>query len=88
MKGKKPSGTLSVSAGPATPHKADGGRIANAGGNPNVFEAARKRKFGGRTNGGAIGGAASRPRLDRPGRKLGGRTGSNAAPLSTAAKPA
>lgn len=88
MKGKKPAGVIST-AGPATPHRADGGRIVEAGGNPAVFEAARKRKLGGRVkNLGGIGGVAAKPRLDRqaPGRKLGGKVGAELGPLSTASK--
>lgn len=88
MKGKKPAGILST-PGPATPHRADGGRIVEAGGNPAVFEAARKRKLGGRVkNLGGIGGLAAKPRLDRaaPGRKRGGKVGAELGPLSSASK--
>lgn len=87
MKGRKLNSTTAHN-----PHsdiaRAEGGRVAEAGGNPHVFEAARKRKTGGRVGKslGAVAGMPSRPRLDRPGRKLGGRTGANLSPLSTAAK--
>lgn len=81
--------------------KAGGGPV-RAGGNPNVFEEA-ERKRGGRTKraaGGKVAGVAApepatksvglmtgggvKPRLDRPGRKMGGRVGANTSPLSTA----
>lgn len=77
MKGKK------TNVVPAIPQKADGGGITEAGGNPKVFAAARKRKFGGRAG---IGGLSAKPRLDRPrpGRKLGGKVGAVSAPLSSA----
>ena len=77
--------------------KAGGGGIMKVSGNPNVFKEAAERKKGGRAKratGGAVAGVgkdvgfmtggAVRPRLDRPGRKSGGRVGSNTAPLSTA----
>lgn len=88
MKGKKPAGVIST-VGAAVPQRADGGRIVEAGGNPAVFEAARKRKLGGRVkNLGGIGGLAAKPRLDRPspGRKRGGKVGAELGPLSTASK--
>lgn len=64
-------------------------------GNPEVFKEAAQRKKGGRVKkqdggqvqGKVIGlmtGGAVRPRLDRPGRKSGGRVGANTSPLSTA----
>lgn len=55
----------------------------------NVVKEAEKRKSGGRTcrkDGGKVDGEASRPRLDRPGRKKGGRVGADSAPLSSAAR--
>lgn len=69
--------------------KSSGGRTnMKVSGNPNVFKEAAERKKGGRVPAGkTIGlmtGGAVRPRLDRPGRKSGGRVGSNTAPLSTA----
>ena len=74
--------------------RANGGAM-KVSGNPNVFKEAAERKKGGkvkRATGGAVEGktigfmtgGAVRPRLDRPGRKSGGRVGANTAPLSTA----
>lgn len=85
MKKVQPKGIISV-AGPAC--KADGGGVVdNAGGNPNVIAAAKKRKFGGKVLGG-IAGSSAKPRLDRapPGRKRGGRVGADLGPLSSAGK--
>ena len=76
-------------------HKKASGGAVKVSGNPNVFKEAEERKKGGkvkRATGGKIEGktiglmtgGAVRPRLDRPGRKAGGRVGSNKAPLSTA----
>lgn len=87
MKAVKPKGIISVAA-PAVAHKADGGAVtAEAGGNPTVFAAAKKRKFGGKVLGG-IAGSPAKPRLDRapPGRKRGGRVGADLGPLSSAGK--
>ena len=72
--------------------KAGGGRTEmKVSGNPDVFKEAEERKKGGKvkraTGGKVIGlmtGGGVRPRLDRPGRKSGGRVGSNLNPLSTA----
>lgn len=75
--------------------KADGGRTKmKVSGNPDVFKEADERKAGGRVKrktGGKVEaapafmtGGAVRPRLDRPGRKAGGRVGANKSPLSTA----
>lgn len=69
--------------------RSGGGGVMKVSGNPNVFKEAAARKDGGRvkSEGTVIGrmtGGAVRPRLDRPGRKAGGRVGSNAAPLSSA----
>lgn len=74
-----------------------GGRTEmKVSGNPDVFEEAEDkhgtaRKHGGRakraTGGkvaGLMTGGAVRPRLDRPGRKSGGRVGSDKSPLSSA----
>lgn len=69
-------------------HKRDaGGKVVEpqhavkAGGNPAVFAEAEKRRHGG-----AVHGAKAKHRLDKPGRKMGGRVGANNAPLSTAHK--
>ena len=62
--------------------RASGG-IAVAGGNPNVLEEARAKKKGGAVMG-KIAGPLSRHRLDKPGRKMGGRVGADKSPLSSA----
>lgn len=75
--------------------KKAGGGAMKVSGNPNVFKEADERKKGGRAKrasggkveGKVIGlmtGGAVKPRLDRPGRKLGGRVGADKAPLSSA----
>lgn len=76
--------------------KSGGGRTnMRVSGNPDVFKEADERKKGGkvkRATGGKVDGkivglmtgGAVRPRLDRPGRKSGGRVGANTSPLSTA----
>lgn len=51
-------------------------------GNPKVAKEARS-KF---KDGGVVDGKKSAMRLDRPGRKMGGRVGADCAPLSAAAK--
>jgi len=72
--------------------KADGGPVRDvyAGGHSNVVKEADAHKRGGRVkhkkDGGKVEGAKSRMRLDRPGRKTGGRVGADSAPLSSAAK--
>ncbi len=75
-------------------HRASGGSTKgysastmDAGGNPAVMREAKERKRGGAVKTlGAIGGGVSRLRLDRPGRKTGGRAGADKSPLSSAAK--
>lgn len=64
-------------------HKAKGGGIAVAGGNPDVIHEAEEKKRGGKAMG-KVHGHHPKHRLDRPGRKRGGRVGANTAPLSTA----
>lgn len=75
--------------------KESGGGVMKVSGNPNVFKEAAERKKGGKTkraDGGKVEtktiglmtGGAVRPRLDRPGRKMGGRVGADKSPLSTA----
>lgn len=77
--------------------KADGGRTnMRVSGNPDVFKEADERKKGGkvkRATGGKVPegkvvglmtGGGVRPRLDRPGRKSGGRVGADKSPLSSA----
>lgn len=74
--------------------RANGGKAPmKVAGNPNVFKEATERKNGGKVNratgGKVIGlmtGGAVRPRLDRPGRKTGGRVGADKSPLSSANK--
>ena len=73
-------------------HKKKGGRVGmRVAGNPDVFEEAdekrggrvKKKARGGKVIGLMTGGGV-RPRLDRPGRKVGGAVGANKSPLSTA----
>jgi len=71
--------------------RASGGGVDLVSGNPNVIKEARERKKGGkvgRKDGGKVlglmTGGGVKARLDRPGRKMGGRVGANTAPLSTA----
>ena len=75
MKGKKHHGK-----------RADGGRIGmKVSGNPDVFKEAEEKKKGGRVKHvGKADGHHAKHRMDRPGRKAGGRVGANKAPLSTA----
>ncbi len=63
--------------------KASGGGIKVAGGNPNVIAEAEEKKRGGRSMGKMHGGMSKR-RIDRPGRKSGGRVGADKSPLSSA----
>ena len=58
--------------------------VAYAGGNSNVVKEAKARKKGGRVEK-TVKGKKAKMRLDRPGRKAGGRCGSDKAPLSSAA---
>ena len=64
--------------------KASGG-IAVASGNPEVLKEAEEKKKGGKAMG-KMHGPMSRHRLDKPGRKTGGRVGADKSPLSTAFK--
>ena len=60
-----------------------------AGAGSNVVKEADERKDGGRVKrkeGGKVDGKKSKMRLDRPGRKMGGRVGADRSPLSEAAK--
>jgi hypothetical protein len=63
----------------------NGGYTANAGGNPEVIKEAEEKKKGGKVMG-KMQGEMSRHRLDRPGRKTGGRVGADRSPLSSANK--
>lgn len=69
-------------------NRAAGGKVMDAGGNPKVLEEVKERKKGGRVksekSAGEMKGGLSRHRLDRPGRKRGGRVGADMAPLSSA----
>ncbi len=63
--------------------KPDNGTPTLISGNPKVVaEAGKNNKF---KDGGVVGGKKAAMRLDRPGRKMGGRVGADCAPLSTAA---
>lgn len=66
-------------------HKAEGGAV-RAGGNPDVMDEAEEKKKGGKVEKklGKMHGKMPHKRLDRPGRKRGGRVGANESPLSTA----
>lgn len=67
--------------------RADGGRIdMKVSGNPDVFKEAEERKKGGKVGKhvGAVHGKHPAHRMDRPGRKMGGRVGADKAPLSSA----
>ena len=66
--------------------KASGG-IAVASGNPEVLKEAEEKKKGGKAMG-KMHGPMSRHRLDKPGRKTGGRVGADKSPLSTANRSA
>ena len=76
--------------------KAGGGRTEMwVSGNPDVKKEAEEKKKGGRAKRatgrkvktvGFMDGGAVRPRVDRPGRKMGGRVGADKAPLSSANK--
>jgi hypothetical protein len=60
-----------------------------AGADSNVVKEADERKDGGRVKkkeAGKVDGKMSKMRLDRPGRKAGGRVGADSSPLSSAAK--
>lgn len=65
-------------------HKASGG-IAVAAGNPYVLKEGEEKKKGGKAMG-KMHGPMSRHRLDKPGRKTGGRVGADKSPLSSANK--
>lgn len=69
--------------------KRSSGGAMKVSGNPNVFKEAAERKDGGVVPAvgkklGLMTGGAVRPRLDRPGRKSGGRVGADKSPLSSA----
>lgn len=65
--------------------RASGGKTVHGGGNPNVIaEAEGKRRAHGGKAVSAADGKLSKMRLDRPGRKTGGRVGADKSPLSSA----
>lgn len=64
-------------------HKKEGGGIKVAAGNPYVLHEAEEKKKGGKVVG-KVHGGHSKHRLDRPGRKRGGRVGADKSPLSSA----
>lgn len=71
--------------------KDDSPKEVYAGSGSNVVKEADERKDGGRVKkkakeGGKVDGKMSKMRLDRPGRKAGGRVGADSSPLSSAAK--
>lgn len=70
-------------------HRKDGGRIdMKVSGNPDVFKEAEERKKGGKVHKKKHGmmpeGKKAKHRMDRPGRKMGGRVGADKHPLSSA----
>lgn len=81
MKGKKRAsgGVVDKDASP---------KEVYAGAGSNVVKEADERKDGGRVKkeGGKVDGKKAKMRLDRPGRKMGGRVGADRSPLSEAAK--
>lgn len=81
MKGKKGKGE----AGGRQPNDGAG---KEAGGNPYVFAEEKERKRGGKVKKhlGGMHGAKAKHRLDKPGRKMGGRVGADRSPLSSAHK--
>lgn len=70
----------------ASVQRKSGGRIGmKVSGNPDVFKEAEEKKKGGAVKKSMhMDGHKSKHRMDRPGRKSGGRVGANKAPLSTA----
>ena len=69
--------------------KDDSPKEVYAGGGSKVVKEADERKDGGRVKKKEVGkpdGKMSKMRLDRPGRKSGGRVGADSSPLSSAAK--
>lgn len=76
MKGKKGGTKMEGGVMPKTP------AATLIAGNPKVVAEA-KSKY---KDGGAVGGKMSMMRLDKPGRKMGGRVGADCSPLSSAAK--
>jgi hypothetical protein len=61
----------------------EAGGAMKVSGNPKVIKAAKGKKDGGKVIGLMTGGAVT-PRMDRPGRKMGGRVGADRSPLSSA----
>ncbi len=70
-------------------HKAKGGEVTYEGQGSHVEEEAKEKKHGGRAkrkHGGRTEGHKAKRRMDRPGRKRGGRAGADMRPLTTASK--
>lgn len=82
MKGKKGSKAMNPTKGVAPMDKAP--KEVYAGGGSNVVKEAKAKKKGGKVSH-KVHGKMSKMRLDRPGRKRGGRVGSDKNPLSSAA---
>lgn len=83
MKGRK---SHAAANGPGVMPPDPAPREVYAGEGSNVVKAALKRKRGGAVKDCAPEGKMSKMRLDRPGRKSGGRIGADSAPLSSAAR--
>jgi hypothetical protein len=78
MKGRKYGGVAMSDEAPSKVY---------SGGDSNVVKEAKERKKGGKVGDGMpIKGKKAAMRLDRPGRKSGGRVGADSSPLSSAAK--
>lgn len=76
-------------AGGGVVDKDDAPRMVYAGAGSNVVKEADERKRGGSVKAKKemkVSGAKAKMRLDRPGRKMGGRVGADKSPLSSAAK--
>lgn len=69
-------------------HRADGGKVMEYTADSNVAKEAKERKKGGRVSkdSARVEGKMAKMRLDRPGRKSGGRVGCDKSPLSSAAR--
>lgn len=93
MKGKIDDGRDCRAVGGAVEERARGGKVKNAGptGDKDVEAEAKgkepdEKESPARKRGGKVEGKMAKMRLDRPGRKAGGRVGADKAPLTEAAK--